>query len=503
MKRVLVSVSETTGLEKFCEKLVKLGYEIIATDGTGRYLEKFGIKNIKISEVTGFPEILDGRVKTLHPKIYGGILSVRENENHLKEVKENNIDFIDMVVVNLYPFKDVLLKDEEEKVIIENIDIGGPSLIRASAKNFEYITVLVDPKDYDRVLVELEENEKTSRELRKELAGKAFRHTAAYDALIGSYFTKELFPENLNLSFEKVSELRYGENSHQRAAFYKEIKSGYSLAEAKQLHGKELSYNNIQDTNAVIDILKEFKEPTVVAVKHMNPCGVGSAEDIDEAWKKAYEADPISIFGGIVGVNRKVTEKMAEEMSKIFLEVIIAPEYEEKALEILTQKKNIRVMKMDMSKEIENKLKYVSVLDGILVQEHDEKEIEELNQVTKEGVSEKELEDLKFAWKVVKHVKSNAIVIAKDKKTIGIGAGQMNRVGSAKIALEQGKELCKGAVMASDAFFPMDDTVKEAAKYGIKSIIQPGGSIRDKDSIEACDENGIAMIFTKIRHFKH
>lgn len=509
MKRVLISVSDKTGVVELTRELIELGYEIISTGGTKKTLNEAGIKTLSISDITNFPEIMDGRVKTLHPSVHGALLCVRDNENHLKALKDNKIDLIDMVVVNLYPFKETLAKEDvTHEELIENIDIGGPSMLRSAAKNYKSVTVVVDPKDYERVVCELKESGDTQLETRERLAAKVFRHTSAYDTLIAEYLTnkvEEKFPETITVTYEKVQDLRYGENPHQKAGFYKKSFAGYSMGNAKQLHGKELSYNNIQDANAALEILKEFTAPTVVAVKHMNPCGVGSGKNVEEAWKKAYEADKVSIFGGIVVTNSCITKSVAEELSKLFLEIVIAPDFEKEALEIITQKKNIRVLQIDMNSEILNKMKVTSVMDGALIQEFDEMKISknELVCVTERKLTDVEIEELIFSWNVVKHVKSNAIVIGKDNQTVGIGAGQMNRVGAAKIALEQGGEKCMGAVLASDAFFPMDDTVELATKYGIKAIIQPGGSIKDSLSIEACNRHGIAMVFAGVRHFKH
>lgn len=509
MKRALISVSDKTGIVELTKELVELGYEIISTGGTKKTLDEAGIKTLSISDITNFPEIMDGRVKTLHPNVHGALLCVRDNENHLKALEDNKIDLIDMVVVNLYPFKETLSKKNvTHEELIENIDIGGPSMLRSAAKNYKSVTVMVDPKDYEIVVCELKEEGNTLLETRERLAAKVFRHTSSYDTLIAEYLTnkvEEKFPETITVTYEKVQDLRYGENPHQKAGFYKKSFAGYSIGNAKQLHGKELSYNNIQDANAALEILKEFKEPTVVAVKHMNPCGVGSGKNIDEAWKKAYEADKISIFGGIVVSNSCITKVVAEDLSKLFLEIIIAPSFEKEALDIITQKKNIRVIEINMNSEILNKMKVTSVMDGALIQEFDEMKIskDELICVTERKPTDEEIEALIFTWNVVKHVKSNAIVVGKDNQTIGIGAGQMNRVGAAKIALEQGQEKCEGAVLASDAFFPMDDTVELAAKFGITAIIQPGGSIKDSLSIEACNKHGIAMVFTGVRHFKH
>jgi phosphoribosylaminoimidazolecarboxamide formyltransferase/IMP cyclohydrolase len=510
MKRALLSVSDKTNLVPFAKGLQELGFEIISTGGTRKTLEENGVSTISISDVTGFPEIMDGRVKTLHPNVHGALLCVRDNPDHVKQVKELGIEPIDLVCVNLYPFKETVQKDGvSHDEIIENIDIGGPSMLRSASKNYRYIPVLCDPADYDTVLAELKEKGETNLETREKLAAKVFRHTARYDAMIADYFsnkTGEEFPESMTITFDKVQDLRYGENPHQKAAFYKGMNPKYSLANAKQLHGKELSYNNIQDGNAAIEILKDFEgTPAAVGLKHMNPCGVGLGNTIEEAWDKAYDADPVSIFGGIVALNDKVEAPLAEKLSKIFLEIIIAPAFSEEALEILTKKKNIRLMELDTTLSVNKKLKYTNVNDGLLVQEVDDHVVnkEDLKCVTNRKPTEEELEQLLFGWKVVKHVKSNAIVLVKDNQTIGVGAGQMNRVGAAKIAIEQAGEKAQGSILASDAFFPMPDTVEEAAKAGVTAIIQPGGSIRDQDSIDECNKHGIAMVTTGVRHFKH
>lgn len=511
MKRALISVSNKEGIVEFAKKLIQLGYEIISTGGTKKTLEESGIKTLSISEITGFPEIMEGRVKTLHPNVHGALLCVRDKKNHLKELCENGIELIDMVVVNLYPFKEVLSKNGvSHEELIENIDIGGPSMLRSAGKNYSSVTVIVDNKDYKNILEEIEKFGDTTLKTREKLSAKAFRHTASYDSIIANYLTEKVGeenPETLTITYDKVSELRYGENPHQKAKFYKESIAGYSIVNAKKLHGKDLSYNNIQDANAALEILKEFDNPTVVAVKHMNPCGVGTGENIEDAWKKAYEGDKISIFGGIIAMNRKLTKSIAEEISKLFLEIVIAPDYEEEAFEIISRKKNIRVMRLDMTLELKSKKRIVSVMGGALIQDNDLETITEndLTVVTNRKPTKEELDALLFNWKVVKHVKSNAIVIGKNNGTIGIGAGQMNRVGAAKIALEQAKENfdCEGIVMASDAFFPMPDTVELASRYGVTAIIQPGGSIKDNLSIEECNKHNIAMVFTGIRHFKH
>lgn len=510
MKRALVSVSDKTNLVPFVSSLVELGYEIISTGGTKKALEAAGIKTIGISEVTDFPEIMDGRVKTLHPKVHGALLCVRDNPDHVRQIEELGIQYIDLVCVNLYPFKETVQKPGvSHEEIIENIDIGGPSMLRSASKNYKFIPVLCDPSDYDTVVKELRENGETSLTTREYLAAKVFRHTASYDTMIASYLTErtgEKYPEKFTITFDKVQELRYGENPHQSAAFYKGMNPQYSLANAKQLHGKELSYNNIQDGNAAIEILKDFEgQPAVVGLKHMNPCGVGIGKTIEEAWDKAYEADPVSIFGGIVAFNEPIHASVAEKLSKIFLEIIIAPAFDEDAFEILSKKKNIRLIQLDTSLEVNAKYKVTNVNDGLLVQDIDDHKItaEDLRCVTNRKPTEEELEQLLFAWKVVKHVKSNAIVLVKDNMTIGVGAGQMNRVGAAKIAIEQAGEKAKGSIMSSDAFFPMPDTVEEAVKAGVTAIIQPGGSIKDQLSIDVCNEHGIAMVYTGVRHFKH
>ena len=510
MKRALVSVSDKTNLVPFVSSLVELGYEIISTGGTKTALEAAGIKTIGSSEVTDFPEIMDGRVKTLHPKVHGALLCVRDNPDHVRQIEELGIQYIDLVCVNLYPFKETVQKPGvSHEEIIENIDIGGPSMLRSASKNYKFIPVLCDPSDYDAVVKELRENGETSLTTREYLAAKVFRHTASYDTMIASYLTErtgEKYPEKFTITFDKVQELRYGENPHQSAAFYKGMNPQYSLANAKQLHGKELSYNNIQDGNAAIEILKDFEgQPAVVGLKHMNPCGVGIGKTIEEAWDKAYEADPVSIFGGIVAFNEPIHASVAEKLSKIFLEIIIAPAFDEDAFEILSKKKNIRLIQLDTSLEVNAKYKVTNVNDGLLVQDIDDHKItaEDLRCVTNRKPTEEELEQLLFAWKVVKHVKSNAIVLVKDNMTIGVGAGQMNRVGAAKIAIEQAGEKAKGSIMSSDAFFPMPDTVEEAVKAGVTAIIQPGGSIKDQLSIDVCNEHGIAMVYTGVRHFKH
>lgn len=513
IKRALVSVSDKTGIVEFCRELAQLGVQIISTGGTKTLLEKEQVPVIGISEVTGFPEILDGRVKTLHPAVHSGLLAVRSEAEHVKQMQELGLDYIDLVVVNLYPFKQTIAKpDVSYEDAIENIDIGGPTMLRSAAKNHAFVTVVVDAADYAGILDEVRAGGDTTLDTRKRLAAKVFRHTSAYDALISDYFAKQLgdpLPESLTVTYEKVQELRYGENPHQKAAFYrKPLASAGNITSAEQLHGKELSYNNIGDANAALAIVKEFDEPAVVAVKHMNPCGVGIGADIDQAYVKAYESDPTSIFGGIIAANRTIGAETAQRMSELFLEIIIAPEFTPEALEILQRKKNIRLMRignLPAAAERSAELLVTSVEGGMLVQESDVHSLSDgdIRVVTDRAPTAEELKQLLFSWKVVKHVKSNAILLASDNRTVGVGAGQMNRVGAARIAIEQAGDKARGAVLASDAFFPMGDTVELAAQAGITAIIQPGGSVKDAESIAAANANNIAMIFTGVRHFKH
>ena len=505
-KRALLSVSDKQGLAPFAKQLHELDYELVSTGGTKRAIEEAGVPVMSISEVTEFPEIMDGRVKTLHPSVHGGLLAKRSSDEHMAQLDELDIQTIDLVAVNLYPFKNTIAKEGvTEAEAIENIDIGGPTMLRAAAKSFEDVTVVVDPSDYDQVIEGLS-NDQLTHDVRRQLASKVFRHTANYDAMIAGYMTEEPFPETYTVTYEKVQSLRYGENPHQTAAFYKKAnEKGASLANAEQLHGKELSYNNIQDANAALEVVLEFSEPAAVAVKHMNPCGVGVGETLFDAYTKAYEGDPVSIFGGIVALNREVDAETASKLKEIFLEIIIAPSFSDEAIEILTAKKNLRLLTVTMDKPEEQTHKLTSVHGGLLVQDTDEGSLAdvELEVATDREPTEQEMHDLKLSWQVVKHVKSNAIVIAKNDRTLGVGAGQMNRVGAAKIALEQAGAQAQGSVMASDAFFPMPDTVEAAAEAGVKAIIQPGGSKRDQDSIDACNKHGVAMVFTRMRHFKH
>ncbi|MGJ7912375.1 bifunctional phosphoribosylaminoimidazolecarboxamide formyltransferase/IMP cyclohydrolase [Neobacillus sp. LXY-1] len=509
-KRALISVSDKSGVAEFARELVSLGFEIVSTGGTKKTLQEQGIPVIGVSDVTGFPEILEGRVKTLNPFIHGGLLAKHDQKDHQEQLEAHGIQPIQVVCVNLYPFQQTIEKqDVTEADAIENIDIGGPAMLRASAKNHQYVTVVVDPTDYETVLTELKADGKTTLETRKTLAAKVFRHTAAYDALIAEYMTKlveEETPEKLTVTYELKQTLRYGENPHQKAAFYKKpLGSSFSIAYAEQLHGKELSYNNINDADAALQIVKEFQEPAAVAVKHMNPCGVGTGNNVFEAFEKAFAADPVSIFGGIIAFNREVDEVTAGKLHEIFLEIIIAPAFSQKAIEILTAKKNLRLLTVPFELGKKTELKMTTIEGGLLVQEQDRYTLDDatITVPTKRQPTDAEWAALKLGWKVVKHVKSNAIVVANDDMTLGIGAGQMNRVGSAEIALKQAGKQAEGAALASDAFFPMNDTVEAAAKAGITAIIQPGGSIRDEDSIKKADEYGIAMVFTGVRHFKH
>ncbi len=516
--RALISVSDKTGIVEFARELANLGIDIISTGGTYSKLREQGVPAIEVSDLTGFPECLDGRVKTLHPVVHAGLLAMRSKPEHMKQLQDLNIETIDVVVVNLYPFKATIMKDgvtREEAV--ENIDIGGPTMLRSAAKNYQDVAVVVDPSDYDTVLTQLKDRMEVSLDTKFYLMQKVFMHTSHYDTMIANYLKKERndteLPETLTMTFEKVQDMRYGENPHQSAAFYREVgKKRGSITDATQLNGKELSFNNINDTNGALELLKEFSEPTVVACKHGNPCGVGSADTIEEAWIKAFEADKISIYGGIVVVNREVTYEVAEKMAKVFLEVIVAPSYEKSALELLQSKKNLRVLQLPEIEvpQDENAYDLKKVNGGLIVQTIDSKLLneEELKVVTDRAPSKKEMEDMLFAWKVVKFVKSNGIAIAKDKQSIGIGPGQVNRVWATKQCFEHAEELISkdatiGAVLASDAFFPFDDSVEAAHLAGITAIIQPGGSVRDEDSIKKCNEYGITMVFTNMRHFKH
>lgn len=499
IKRALISVFNKEGILELAKFLVNKGVEIISTGGTYKYLKENDINVIEVNEVTGFDEILDGRVKTLHPSIHGGILAVRNNEEHMKVIKEKNIKPIDMVVVNLYPFFEKVKENLDFDEKIEFIDIGGPTMIRAAAKNFKDVIVLTDTEDYKNVIEQIENTGDVDYSTRKKFAGKVFNLMSAYDAAIGNFLLEdEEYPEYLSLSYKKSMDLRYGENSHQTAAYYTATTGKGAINNFKLLNGKQLSYNNIKDMDIAWKVVCEFEDIACCGLKHNTPCGVALGEDVYDAYMKAYSCDPVSIFGGIVAFNRKVDKKTAEKMISIFLEIVIAPDFDEDALDVLKTKKNLRVVKCTVKPE--DKFNLAKVDGGILVQSEDTLFAEKMEVVTEKKPSQEEMKDLIFAMKVCKYVKSNAIVVVKNEMTLGIGGGQVNRIWAAKEALERGK----GAlVMASDAFFPFDDVVKTAAEYGIKAIIQPGGSIRDEDSIKACNENGIAMVFTGTRHFKH
>ena len=515
--KALISVSDKTGVVEFAKGLAAFGWEILSTSGTMKLLREAGIPVTSVSDVTGFPEICDGRVKTLHPKIHGALLARRDIPEHMKALEDNGIETIDLVCVNLYPFRETIAKpDVTMEDAVEHIDIGGPSMLRSSAKNWESVTVVCNPEDYATILSEIEATGNTTRETRLKLSAKAYTHTAEYDMAIATYMRAQAgLNEKLFLEYDLKQELRYGENPHQQAKFYSSADvEPFSLATAEQLNGKELSYNNIQDANATLNIAREFDEPFCVGVKHMNPCGSATGKTIAEAWKKAYEADKTSIFGGIVAANREIDLETAQMLKPIFLEIVMAPSFAPDALELLCTKKNLRVLKVDMSKDDKVRKQYVSMNGGMLVQDRDSniKPVSAEQCVTAVKPTEAQIADMEFAWKIVKHVKSNAIVVAKDGMTYGVGAGQMNRVGSAEIAPKQaaatlkeaGKDInAEGLVLASDGFFPFNDVVALAAEYGIKAIVQPGGSIRDEDSIKLADEKGITMLFTGERHFKH
>lgn len=517
-KKALVSVSDKTGLVEFVRGLQAAGWQIIATGGTQKLLEESGVKTIGISEVTGFPEICDGRVKTLHPKVHGALLARRDEPSHMAALAENGIELIDLVCVNLYPFRQTIAKEGTTMAeAIEKIDIGGPSMLRSAAKNWNDVTVVCDPGDYSRVLSEIQAEGNTLRQTRLELSAKAYTHTAEYDMCIATYMRKAAgLNEKLFLEYDLKQGLRYGENPHQDAKFYAAQETvPFSLASAKQLHGKELSYNNIQDANAALNIVREFgNTPFCVGLKHMNPCGAAIGRDGVEAWQKTYEADTVSIFGGIVATNCEVNKEMAELMKPIFLEIIMAPSFSAEALEVLTTKKNLRLIEVDMSPLTSKQMQYVSVNGGLLAQQQDTETLllKADMCVTEAKPTAEQMTDLQFAWRIVKHVKSNAIVVAKDGRTYGVGAGQMNRVGSAEIALKQAKAALEAEgrdihtaqpVMASDGFFPFGDSVESAAEYGIAAIVQPGGSVRDNESIDAANKYRIPMLFTGMRHFKH
>jgi phosphoribosylaminoimidazolecarboxamide formyltransferase/IMP cyclohydrolase len=499
IKTALISVFDKNNVLELATSLQNNGVEIISTGGTFKYLKDNGIKVLEISDVTGFEEILDGRVKTLHPVIHSGILAIRGNKEHMATIKAKGINTIDMVVVNLYPFFDKVTEDLSFEEKVEFIDIGGPTMLRAAAKNFKDVIVLSDASDYENIINKMDAKEEVNFETRKHLAGKVFNLISAYDAAISNFLLGEdSYPEYLSISYKKQMDLRYGENPHQSAAYYVSAASNGAMKDIKQLHGKELSYNNIKDMDIAWKVVCEFDEIACCALKHNTPCGVATGSSVLDTYKKAYECDPMSIFGGIVAFNKKVDKETALELTKIFLEVIIAPDFDDDALLILEKKKNIRIIKC-LSKAVGTK-NIVSVDGGILVQSADNKLIDDIKVVTKKSPTDNEMKDLIFAMIVVKYVKSNAIVVVKDGVTKGIGAGQVNRIWAAEQALERSGD---GTILASDAFFPFGDVVELAAKYNIKAIIQPGGSIKDVQSIEMCDKNDISMVFTGIRHFKH
>ena len=508
--RALISVSDKTGVVEFATALKNLGWELIATGGTLKVLRTSGLEVLDIQDVTGFPEICEGRVKTLHPKVHGGLLARRDSDDHMAQLAENGIQTIELVCVNLYPFEATIAKEGVTMAdAVENIDIGGPSMLRSAAKNFNDVTVVCDPSDYAGIIEEIAANGNPLRETRLKLSAKAYTHTALYDSHIATYMRKAAgLDEKLFLAFDAIQTLRYGENPHQAATFYRSPEEvSYSVAHARQLGGKELSYNNIQDANAALNIVREFDEPFCGALKHMNPCGAGIGENLLQAWTRAYEADKVSIYGGIVAMNRPLTAEVAALMKPIFLEIVMAPAFEPEALEVLASKKNLRLLEVKMDNVKACQKQYVGVNGGLLVQDADIecKDITPDMCVTERKPTEKELSELDFGWKIVKHVKSNAIVVVKDGATAGVGAGQMNRVGSAEIALEEAKAagITEGLVLASDGFLPFGDTVELASKYGVTAIVQPGGSIRDEDSIKVANEKGITMLFTGMRHFKH
>lgn len=501
-KQALISVSDKSNLLEFAKFLVEQDYKILSTGGTYKHLQDNGIEVTEVKDVTGFPEILDGRVKSLHPAIHGGIMARRSDENHMATIAEHGINPIDIVIVNLYPFFEKMNTGLSEAEMIEFIDIGGPSMLRSSAKNFYDVTVVTDVNDYEVVMNEIRENGSTSIETRKLCAGKVFNLTSAYDAAISTYILGEDFPQFLESSYEKVMDLRYGENPHQKAAYYVDKTKNGAMKDFEYLQGKELSFNNIRDMDLAYKVVSEFEEITCCAVKHSTPCGVAIGDNVLEAYEKAYECDPMSIFGGIIAFNREVDGKTAVELNKIFLEIVIAPLFTEEALEIFKQKKNLRIIKV--KNPVSDKVTYVKVDGGLIVQSTDNQFSTDLKVVTEAQPTERQMTDLVFAQKIVKWVKSNAIVVATNGQAYGIGGGQTNRIWAAQQAIARAKEKVEeDLVLASDAFFPFRDVADFAAENGIKAIIQPGGSIKDQESIDACNEREIPMIFTGMRHFMH
>ena len=509
-KVALISVSDKRGIEEFVKFLISKGFRVIATSRTARFLREKGLDVEDVSSFTGFPEILGGRVKTLHPKIHAGILARRDKKEDMAVLKSEGFPPIDMVICNLYPFEDIIKQDNPVlEGVIENIDIGGPTLVRAAAKNFEHVTVIVNPDRYKDIIEELRSRGEVSLEKRRELAVEAFEHIARYDAIIANYLrerlTKNKFPENLVIPLEKVQPTRYGENPHQEASFYRILPYGGGITNAEQLQGKQLSYNNILDAEAALDCLREFSEPTAVIVKHTSPCGIASAKNIMDAWKKAFESDPISPFGGIVAFNRKVEEKLAEELTKHFLEIVIAPHFDKEALNVFKKKKNLRLLQVKDIYSGRGNFVYRSVNGGMLVQDKDIGEIDTSNWkvVTRKKPNKEDIKSMIFAVKCVKHVKSNAVVFVKGSKTVAIGGGQTSRIDAVRIAVDKGGERIRDSIMASDGFFPFRDAIDVAADAGVRAIVQPGGSIRDKEIVEAADERGICMVFTGQRYFRH
>ena len=501
-KQALISVSDKSNLLEFAKFLIEQDYKILSTGGTYKHLQDNGIEVTEVKDVTGFPEILDGRVKSLHPAIHGGIMARRSDENHMATIAEHGINPIDIVIVNLYPFFEKMNTGLSEAEMIEFIDIGGPSMLRSSAKNFYDVTVVTDVNDYEVVMNEIRENGSTSIETRKLCAGKVFNLTSAYDAAISTYILGEDFPQFLESSYEKVMDLRYGENPHQKAAYYVDKTKNGAMKDFEYLQGKELSFNNIRDMDLAYKVVSEFEETTCCAVKHSTPCGVAIGDNVLEAYEKAYECDPMSIFGGIIAFNREVDGKTAVELNKIFLEIVIAPSFTEEALEIFKQKKNLRIIKV--KNPVSDKVTYVKVDGGLIVQSADNQFSIDLKVVTEAQPTDRQMTDLVFAQKIVKWVKSNAIVVATNGQAYGIGGGQTNRIWAAQQAIARAKEKVEeDLVLASDAFFPFRDVADFAAENGIKAIIQPGGSIKDQESIDACNEREIPMVFTGMRHFMH
>jgi len=518
IKRAIISVTDKSGIIEFARQLAGFGIDILSTGGTAKTLKEAGIAVTDVSQYTGFPEMMDGRVKTLHPKVHGGILGRRDIPEHMRQMTEHGIEPIDMVVINLYQFdKAVARPDCKFEDAIENIDIGGPSMMRSAAKNFESVAVVTDPSDYGLIIKEMEQSGGfISYDTKFRLARKAFSVTARYDTMISHYLERVSdkpeetihFPEIFTPAFEKVQHLRYGENPHQRGAFYREIGfTGSTVARAKKLQGKEMSYNNYLDANSALELVREFAEPTAVIVKHNNPCGVASAEDLKDAYCIARDTDPVSAFGGVIAFNTIVDEYTASEIAKTFVEVVVAPEFSGEALEIFQKKVNVRLLETGpLSVLSEGTMDFKRITGGLLMQDMDlgiDGDIADIRIVSSRHPSEEEMEALRFTWTVCKHVKSNAIIFGRGTETVGIGAGQMSRVDSVKLAVSKSRSKISGCVMASDAFFPFRDAIDEAAKVGITAIIQPGGSIKDEEVIKAIDEYNMAMVFTGVRHFRH